>query len=236
MTWSLDDGSRRSERGAVESAGAGLELVLQAGNRLTEALLGYGRQLSLSLGTTPALTTTIDLEAIRALPVYDNLRYCNGEAGLSGHTELRVRAQVRADRRIEFALQQRTADGWSDDIRPRTRVMRAFGDPTNWLSSTPVSVNVELEPAVVISLPEPVMQRDAEPIVPVIRSAPYTDSLSYEVEQRDLEGYRPTKLNSVLTVSSDQGLQLQVGCFGNERKVLLSGVRLRRHWRPAPRI
>lgn len=224
MTWSLDDGSRRSERGAVESAGAGLELVLQAGNRLTEALLGYGRQLSLSLETTPALTTTIDLEAIRALPVYDNLRYCNGEAGLSGHTELRVRAQVRVDRRIEFAVQQRTADGWSDDIRPRTRVMRAFGDPTNWLSSTPVSVNVELEPAVVISLPEPVMQRDAEPIVPVIRSAPYTDSLSYEAEQQDLEGHWPTKLNSVVSVSSDQGLQLQVGCFGNERKVLLSGA------------
>ncbi len=224
MIWSLDDGSRRFERGAVESAGAGLELVLQAGNRLTEALLGYGRQLSLSLGTTPALTTTIDLEAIRALPVYDNLRYCNGEAGLSGHTELRVRAQVRADRRIEFALQQRTADGWSDDIRPRTRVMRAFGDPTIWLSSTPVSLNVELEPVVKISLPELVVQRDAEPIVPVIRSAPYTGSLSYEVEQRDLEGYRPTKLNSVLTVSSDQRPQLQVGCFGNERKVLLSGA------------
>ena len=102
--------------------------------------------------------------------------------------------------------------------------MRAFGDPTNWLSSTPVSVNVELEPAVVISLPEPVMQRDAEPIVPVIRSAPYTDSLSYEAEQQDLEGHWPTKLNSVVSVSSDQGLQLQVGCFGNERKVLLSGA------------
>ena len=224
VTWSLDDGSRRSERGAVESAGAGLELVLQAGNRLTEALLGYGRQLSLSLGTTPALTTTIDLETLRALPVYDSLRYCGGEAHPSGHTELRIRAQVRADRRIEFAVQQRTADGWSDDIRPRTRVMRAFGDPTTWLSSTPVSVNVELEPAAEISLPEPVMKRDAEPIVPVIRSAPYTDSLSYQVAQRDLEGYRPTKLNSVVTVSSDQGLQLQVGCFGDERQVLLSGA------------
>ncbi len=224
VAWSLDDGSRRSERGAVESAGAGLELVLQTGNRLTEALLGYGRQLSLSLGTTPALRTTIDLEAIRALPVYDNLRYCNGEAGLSGHTELRVRAQVRADRRIEFAVQQRAANGWSNAILPRARVMPAFGDATNWQSSTPVSVNVELDAATDITLPKPVVQQDAEPVVPVIRSAPYTDSLSYAAEQQDLEGYRPTKLNSVVTVSSDQGLQLQVGCFGDERQVLLSGA------------
>lgn len=224
VTWSLDDGASRSERGAVRSAGAELELVLQSGNRLTEALLGYGTQLTLLVGTTPRLTTTIDLEALRALPVYDNLRYCGGEAHPSGHTELRIRAQVRADRRIEFALQQRAADGWSDDIRPRTRVMPAFGDPTNWLSSTPVSVNVELEPAAEISLPELVNRQDAKPIVPVIRSAPYTDSLSYAAEQQDLEGHWPTKLNSVVSVSSDQGLQLQVGCFGDERQVLLRGA------------
>ena len=224
VTWSVDNGARRSERRSVESAPTGIDLVQPAGSKLTEALLGDGTRLALTIGTTPALATSIDLETIRALPVYNNLRYCDPEVGPSGHTELRIRAQVRADQHIEFAVQQRTADGWSDNILPRARIIPAFGEATNWLSSTPVSVNVELEPAVEISLPEPVMQRDAEPIVPVIRSAPYTDSLSYEVDQRDLEGYRPTKLNSVVSVSSDQGLQLQVGCFGNERKVLLSGA------------
>ncbi len=224
VTWSLDDGARRSGRGAVESTGAGLELALQAGSKLTEALLEYGRQLTLSVGTAPALTTTIDLEAFRALPAYNNLRFCSGEAGPSGHTELRIRAQVRADRRIEFALQQRTADGWSDNILPRARVMPASGDATRWLSSTPVSVNVELEPGVEISLPEPVIRQDAEPIAPAIRSGWHSGSLSYEVDHEDLEGYWPTSLNSVLTVSSDQGLQLRVGCFGDERQVLLAGA------------
>ncbi len=224
VTWSLDDDVRLAERRIVESAGAGLELVPIAGNKLAEAPLGFATRLSLSIEMTPALTTSIDLEALRALPVYNNLRYCDGEARPSGHTELRVRAQVRADRRIEFAVQQRTARGWSDDIRPRIRVMRAFGDATNWLSSTPVSVNVELERGAEISLPEPVAPVVPEPILPVDRSGSYTGSLSYEVEHRDLEGYWPTKLNSVLTVSSDQGLQLQVGCFGDERQVLLSGA------------
>ena len=223
VTWSVDNGARRSERRAVEAAATGFELVQPGESRLTDALLGYGTQLALTIGTTPALTTSIDLETIRALPVYDNLRYCDPEAGRSGHTELRIRAQVRADRRIEFALQQRTADGWSGNILPRARVITAFGDPTIWLSSTPVSLNVELEPAVKISLPEPMVRVVPEPIVPVDRSGSYTSSLSYEVEHRDLEGFWPTKLNSVLTVSSDQGLRLQVGCFGDERQVSLSG-------------
>ncbi len=224
MTWSVDDGARLSERRSVESAATGFDLVQPAGSKLSEALLGYGTRLALTVGTTPALTTSIDLERIRALPVYNNLRYCDPEVGPSGRTELRIRAQVRADQRIEFAVQQRTADGWSDNILSRARIIPAFGEATNWLSSTPVSVNVELEPAMEISLPEPLIRQDAEPIVPVIRSAPYTASLSYEVDQRDLEGYWPTRLNSVVTVSSGRGLRLQVGCFGDELQVLLSGA------------
>ena len=137
VSWSVDHGTRHTERWPVRSAATGLELVEGTEHGLAQALLGYGSQLALTIGGTADLTTTISLDELRALPVYDNLRHCGSEAAQTGRTELRIRVQVRADERIEFAVQQRIAGGWSDNILPRARVIAAFGAATDWLSSTP---------------------------------------------------------------------------------------------------
>ncbi len=221
VSWNVDDGARQSERRAVASLESGLELIQGAQNRLAEALLGDGSQLTLSIGAAPRLNAAINLAALRSLPVYDNLRYCSAEPERTGHNELRIRAQVRDDQRIEFAVQQRTADGWSDNILPRARVMPAFGDATNWLSSTPVRVSVELNPAREVVMPYPALRRAVEPITPSIRSGPYSASLSYEVDELELEDYWPPRLNSTVTVGPEEGLRLHMGCFGDERRVLL---------------
>ena len=61
-------------------------------------------------------------------------------------TEVRITAQRLADRRMEFALQEREADGdWSDRLLPRGRFFPATVAAGRWLSSTPLTV----------SLPEP---------------------------------------------------------------------------------
>ena len=224
VSWSVDEGARQSEHRAVAASATGLELVQGAESGLAEALFGDGSLLTLSIGTAPAMDANIDLDAFRALTVYDNLRYCSGGPELTGHTELRIRAQVRDDQRIEFAVQQRTADGWSDNILPRARIINAFGDATNWRSSTPVRVNVELHPAQQIVMPYPAVRPAFEPITPSMRSAPYSASLSYEVQELELEGHWPAKLNSVVTVGNEQGLRLQMGCFGDDRRVLLTGA------------
>lgn len=224
VTWSVDNGTRHSERRPVTSTASGLELVPGSGSRLAEALLGYGSQLALSVGSTPAFTTDIDLGAIRALPIYNNLRFCDGDAVQSGRTELRIRAQVRADQRIEFAVQQRTDDGWSDNILPRARVIAAFGEAGNWLSSTPVTVRVVLEPPLAVILPELAVRQMPEPITPVIRGGYRNESLAYGVYMQDVQGFYPTKLSSVVAAFSEQDLQLEVGCLGNERRVSLSGA------------
>lgn len=224
VSWSVDHGTRHTERWPVTSAATGLELVEGTEDGLARALLGYGSQLALTVGGTADLTTTINLGGLRALPVYSNLRHCAGDAVPSGHTELRIRAQVRADERIEFAVQQRTVDGWSDNILPRARTIPAFGDATNWLSSTPVSVLTERNTQRDVILPELVLRETPEPITPVLRSGHRTASLSYVVQVLDLEGYHPTKLSSVAAEIHERGLQLQVGCFAGRREVVLAGA------------
>lgn len=57
-----------------------------------------------------------------------------------GSTEVRITAQRLEDGRTEFGLQQRTANGWSDRILPRSRYFPAEVEPGRWLSSTPISV------------------------------------------------------------------------------------------------
>lgn len=222
VAWSVDEGTRSSEGRAVERGVNGTELVQGAESSLAAALLGDGSQLSLSIGTTPPLTTAIDLDSIRSLPIYDNLRYCSGVPERLGNTALRIRAQVRADGRIEFAVQQRTDDGWSENILPRARVIPAVGEATNWLSSTPVSVNVALGSSIEVVLPGTVVRRAPEPITPVMRNGYRTTSLAYGVYTQDIEGYYPTKLNSVVVALSEQGLQLRIECLGDERRVLLA--------------
>ena len=227
VTWSVDHGSSRTERLAVSLAATGLELGTSVDSRLAEAMIGYGSTLALAIGTPPEFTTDIDLGDLRALPVYPNLRHCGGDAVQTGHAELRIRAQVRDDNWIEFAVQQRTAEGWIDHILPRARTIAAFGEATNWLSSTPVSVRIELDPAPEIVLPDTVVRQAPEPITPVFRSGFFTSSLYYEVAEEELEGYYPTRLSSVAVAEGsdgEHGLRLQVGCFGDERWVLLVGA------------
>ncbi|MCY3567878.1 MAG: hypothetical protein OXH38_04585, partial [Chloroflexi bacterium] len=224
LSWHVDHGTRHTERWPMFSAATGPELVQGAESRLAKALLGYGSQLALTLGGTTNLTTTIDLDELRALPVYNNLRHCGGDATPSGHTELRIRVQVRADGRIEFAVQQRTADGWSDNILPRARVIAAFGEATGWRSSSPVSVRVELGTPQAVILPDTVVRRAPEPIMPVMRGGYRTASIAFGMFTQDVEGFYPTKVNSVVVAFSAQGLQLEVGCLDDERRVALGGA------------
>ncbi|MCY3558599.1 MAG: hypothetical protein OXH13_08150 [Chloroflexi bacterium] len=56
-------------------------------------------------------------------------------------TEARIQAQKHDDGRIEFALQVREGDGWSERILPRGRTLRSSSPTGRWLSSTPVELS-----------------------------------------------------------------------------------------------
>ena len=223
VSWSVDRGAAISESRATWPIEGGIELIPLEESGLGDALLGGGSTLALSLATNPPLHSSIDLNALSALPVYDNLTYCVSDEPLDdsqlGQTELRIQAQLRDDDRIEFAVQQRTDDGWSERMLPRLRVMRAFGDPTNWLSSSAISVSVDVEPSHVIVSPDPVQRSVAAAINPILRSGWQTGTLQYSADL-DVEG----RLNSVVTAHSEEGLQLQIGCFNGARRVQLAGA------------
>ena len=223
VSWSVDRGAEIAESRATWPIEGGIELIPLEESGLGDALLGGGSMLALSLATNPPLHSSIDLNALSALPVYDNLTYCVSDEPLDdsqlGQTELRIQAQLRDDDRIEFAVQQRTDDGWSERILPRLRVMRAFGDPTNWLSSSAISVSVDVEPSHVIVSPDPVQRSVAAAINPILRSGWQTGTLQYSADL-DVEG----RLNSVVTAHSEEGLQLQIGCFNGARRVQLAGA------------
>ena len=223
VSWSVDRGAEISESRATWPIEGGIELVPLEESGLGDALLGGGSTLALSLATNPPLHSSIDLNALSALPVYDNLTYCVSDEPLDdsqlGQTELRIQAQLRDDDRIEFAVQQRTDDGWSERVLPDLRAMRAFGDPTNWLSSSAISVSVDVEPSHVIVSPDPVQRSVVEAINPILRSGWQTGSLQYSADL-DVEG----RLNSVVTAHSEEGLQLQTGCFNGARRVQLAGT------------
>ena len=62
-------------------------------------------------------------------------------SGAGHEAEVRITAQRLADGRMEFALQQREADGgWSDRLLPRGRFFPATATVGRWLSSTPLTV------------------------------------------------------------------------------------------------
>ena len=223
VSWSVDRGAALSEQRAVWPIEGGVELIGLTESDLGASLLSGGSTLALSLATTPPLRSSIDLDALSELPVYDNLVQCAGDISASelksGQTELRIQAQLRDDERVEFAVQQRTDDGWSEQILPDSRSMRAFGDPTPWLSSSTISVEVDVEPSHVIVSPDPVQRSVSPPINPILRSGWLTGSLGYSAEM-DLEG----RLNSIVAAHSEEGLQLQVGCFNGTSRVQLAGV------------
>ena len=223
VSWTVDRGAALSEQRAVWPIEGGVELIGLTESDLGASLLSGGSTLALSLATTPPLRSSIDLDALSELPVYDNLVQCAGDSSASelksGQTELRIQAQVRDDERVEFAVQQRTDDGWSEQILPDSRSMRAFGNPTPWLSSSTISVEVDVEPSHVIVSPDPVQRSVSPPINPILRSGWLTGSLGYAAEL-DLEG----RLNSIVAAHSEQEWQLQVGCFNGISRVQLTGV------------
>ncbi len=62
-------------------------------------------------------------------------------SGTSHETEVRITAQRLASDRIEFALQEREADGeWSERLLPRARFFPATASVGRWLVSTPLTV------------------------------------------------------------------------------------------------
>lgn len=127
---------------------------------------------------------------------------------------------MRDDGRIEFAVQQRTESGWSENILPRARTLPAFGDPTTWKSSTPVSAPVGLSDlAHVINQPELAVRTTAEAIDPILRSGWRTATISYAAELDD-----KAELNSVVSGHSEQGLQLQLGCFNGVARIQVTGA------------
>ena len=57
-----------------------------------------------------------------------------------GGAEVRITAMRHDDGRIEFALQERAGEGWSDRLLPRSRFFPASGREGRWLVSTPLTV------------------------------------------------------------------------------------------------
>lgn len=223
VSWSVDGGPSASEQRAAWPVEGGSELISLGESSLADALLSEGSSLALSIATTPALATTIDLAALAALSVYDNLLHCGADdsttSSHSGQTELRIRAMLRDDDRIEFAIQQRADSEWSENILPSARIIPAFGDATNWLSSSTVTVQVAVSPSGGISFPDAVQQTAAAPITPVLRSGWRTGTLEYATEHGE-----STALNSIVTAHGDDGLQLQMGCLGGARRVQIAGA------------
>ena len=69
----------------------------------------------------------------------DGMTAATPDAGL----EVRVAAQLLADGRMEFALQERQADGeWEERRLPRRRIFPANATVGHWLSSSPLTVEV----------------------------------------------------------------------------------------------
>ena len=66
-----------------------------------------------------------------------------------GGAEVRITAMRHDDGRIEFALQERAGEGWSNRLLPRARFFPASGREGRWLVSTPLTVGVvEVHPVV----------------------------------------------------------------------------------------
>ena len=94
--------------------------------------------------------------------------------------EVRITAQRLANGRIEFALQEREADGeWGERLLPRARFFPATATVGRWLSSTPLTV----------SLPEPEASPDTTPTAtPTPTPTPTSTATSSSARDRDGDG------------------------------------------------
>ena len=62
-------------------------------------------------------------------------------ASSGGETELRVNARRLADGRVEVAVQQREANGWSERLLPRLRLLSADAPAGRWRNSSAVKLS-----------------------------------------------------------------------------------------------
>ena len=231
VRWSVDGGEQQTEQWSPWPVEGGLELLPPPGSEFVGSLLSGGQSLALSVNGTPSVLTEIDLSALRATPVYANLTACGGvETVAIGNTEVRLQAHLHQDgddtsgARIEFALQQRGDDGeWGERILPRGRYMPAYGDATSWLSSTPISVSLELEsvtPEVTVISGEGNEEVDEAAISPRLGSGAGAGGVEFEA------AYDPASsaVSSYLKLHSDGPLLLEVSCVAGQRGVGLSGI------------
>lgn len=66
-------------------------------------------------------------------------------AATQGDTEVRINARQLEDGRVEFALQQRDGDDWSERMLADKRYFPAEVGHDRWLNSSPYAVSVEVE-------------------------------------------------------------------------------------------
>ena len=219
VSWSTDGGPEQSEQWDRS-------LVAPAGSGLIEALLGSGTSLALSVNGE--ITSELDLRALQAAAVYDHLTECGVAPTVqAGSTEVRIQAYLRQDGSdtsralVEFALQQRRADGsWGERILPTSRLMPAYGAPSNWASSTPISVTLAVGTVTrdvrVVGDPDPA----GEPLSPRLGAGGASGGVEFEA-MLDAE---TNAVNSWLRQHSNGPLVLEVSCVEGERSVALSGI------------
>ena len=231
VRWSVDGGEQQTEQWSRWPVEGGLELLPPSGSEFVASLLSGGQSLALSVNGINSISTEIDLSALQATPVYSNLTACGGpETVAIGNAEVRFQAHLHQDgddtsgASIEFALQQRGDDGeWGERILPRGRYMPAYGDATSWLSSTPVSVSLELEsvtPEVTVISDEGDEDVDEAAISPRLGAGAGAGGVEFEA------AYDPASsaVNSYLKLHSDGPLLLEVSCVGGRQRVGLSGI------------
>ncbi len=226
VSWSVDGGTSQTERWTPSMVPTGVLFAAPAGSELPAALLSGRAALALSLGDE--ITSSLDLRALQATPVYDTLTECGVEPTVrAGTTEVRIQAFLRQDgsntdgARVVFALQQRQADGsWGERILPRLRTMPAYGDPSNWASSTPIGVTLDV--ASVTRNVSIVGERDpdAEPISPRLGAGGASGGVEFEASLDSETG----TVSSYLRQHSQGPLVLEVSCLNGQRSVGLSGI------------
>lgn len=105
-------------------------------------------------------------------------------------TEVRISARPLDDGRVEFALQQRTDDGWGERQLARARYLPASAEPGRWRNSSPYVVQIPLTDRAPVSDDE--MQEESSSGNDEPQSATPVEAPEYLVEiisLRPIKGY-----------------------------------------------